>query len=58
MFIYLFCILVQQTTDNVVLQWKEFQITDKILLAQYYVNGNYSINGTKKYNIGKLKYAA
>ncbi|XP_054720098.1 glycine receptor subunit alpha-1-like [Uloborus diversus] len=46
----------QHTTENVILQWKEFQITDKILLAQYYVSGNYSANGTKKYGIGEFSY--
>ncbi|XP_035223015.1 glycine receptor subunit alpha-1-like [Stegodyphus dumicola] len=48
----------QHTTDNVVLVWKEFQITENILLAQYYVSGNTSKNGTKKYNIGEFSYVS
>ncbi|GBL78786.1 Glycine receptor subunit alpha-3 [Araneus ventricosus] len=48
----------QHTTENVVLKWKEFQITKNILLAQYYVSGNYSSDGTKKYDIGEFSYVS
>ncbi|GFQ67661.1 glycine receptor subunit alpha-1 [Trichonephila clavata] len=48
----------QHTTDNVILQWKEFEITKNILLAQYYVSGNFSTNGTKKYDIGEFSFVS
>ncbi|XP_015903589.1 glycine receptor subunit alpha-1 [Parasteatoda tepidariorum] len=46
------------TTKNVVLKWKEFQITQNILLAQYYVSGNSSLGGTKRYSIGEFSFVA
>ncbi|GIX75558.1 glycine receptor subunit alpha-2 [Caerostris extrusa] len=48
----------QHTTENVVLKWKEFEITKNILLAQYYVSGNYSADGTKKYDIGEFSFVS
>ncbi|KAG8192421.1 hypothetical protein JTE90_017955 [Oedothorax gibbosus] len=47
----------QHTTKDVILLWKEFQITSSILLAQYSVSGTESVNGTKDYaDIGKFSY--
>ncbi|CAL1292873.1 unnamed protein product [Larinioides sclopetarius] len=48
----------QYTADNVILKWKEFEITNNILLAQYYVSGNYSSDGIKKYDVGKFSYVS
>ncbi|XP_076373219.1 glycine receptor subunit alpha-1-like [Tachypleus tridentatus] len=42
----------QYTADNVLLLWREFQVTDKLLLAQFDVTGRNYANCTKTYSIG------
>ncbi|XP_076312148.1 glycine receptor subunit alpha-2-like [Tachypleus tridentatus] len=43
----------QYTNDSVVLLWKEFQITGKLLHQQFDFTGHTFTNCTKKYSIGK-----